>query len=38
VIFIAIFFAVCDKKVDEKPNEYLIDIKVANKTNLKLIT
>ncbi|OGO77397.1 MAG: hypothetical protein A2Y23_08305 [Clostridiales bacterium GWB2_37_7] len=36
MFFIAIFFAACDKKVDEKPNEYLIDIKVANKTNLKI--
>jgi len=36
VIFITIFSVACVKKIEEKPSEYLIDIKVVNKTNLKI--
>lgn len=36
VIFITIFSVACVKEVEEKPNEYLIDIKVVNKSNSKI--
>jgi len=35
VIFITIFSVACIKRV-EKPSEHLIDIKIVNKTNLKI--
>ncbi len=36
VIFIAVFFSACDKKVDANPSKYLIDIIIVNKTNTKI--
>ncbi|AOT70379.1 hypothetical protein [Geosporobacter ferrireducens] len=36
VFFVTISCAACNKKIDEKPSKYLIDIEVVNKTNLKI--